>query len=59
MVVGFFIMFPAAAVMGAEGDASPIQMALVDFAVAFGNVVSSAWAYAALAVGLRQMTDKG
>ncbi len=59
MVVGFFIMFPAAAVMGTEGDATPIQMALVDFAVAFGNVIAVAWAYAALAIGLRQMTDKG
>ena len=58
LVVGFFVMFPAAAMMGAGDDVHPAQMAVIDFALAFGNVLATAWAYAALAIGFRQMMDK-
>ena len=46
--------------MGREtGDAlTPIQGGLLDFATAIASVIATAWAYASLCVGLRQMIEK-
>jgi hypothetical protein len=37
---------------------TPIQGGILDFATAIASVIATAWAYASLCVGLRQMIEK-
>ncbi len=59
--IGFCVLMissPFLASASGEGQSIPtIQLAIIDFITAFGSVLSSAWVYAALAVGYRQMTE--
>lgn len=55
-----FIMLISTLIYGMSGDSQPLnptQMALSDIVVAFGSVISTAWAYAALSIGIRQMME--
>jgi hypothetical protein len=63
MAVGLVLMMPMALVGQASGDeasATTITMGgiIMDFASAFSAVIAHAWAYAALAIGIRSMMDK-
>lgn len=44
-------------ISGGGDNTSPTQMAVIDFFTAFGSVISTAWAYAALSIGVRQMLE--
>ncbi len=56
---GLFIFIVLGAFSGGGENTSPIQMAIIDFATAFGSVISSAWAMAALSIGVRKMLEGG
>lgn len=59
--VGFAVlMLTAPFMVGAEGGSDsipPVQLAFIDFITDFGSVIATAWMYAALSVGYRQMRD--
>ena len=61
MTVGFSVLLissPILVSVGDDGGAIPTtQMAIVDFATAFGSVLASAWCYACLSIGFRQMVE--
>lgn len=58
--VGLVVLFTSIPFMGGASSAETIptiQMAFIDFVTAFGSVIATAWMYAALAIGYRQMRD--
>lgn len=60
MAVGFFVMIITVPLMSAGGgmeNISTVQLGLIDFVTSFGNVVATAWMYAALAVGWRELVE--
>jgi hypothetical protein len=58
--LGLVMYLPLGLLMaGANGETiSVIQMGLMDFATALGSVFATAWAYASLSIGMRQMLGK-
>jgi hypothetical protein len=58
---GVIIFFIGSLILSASGgtteNASLTQLGLVDFVTSFATVLSTAWAYAALAIGLRQLLE--
>lgn len=59
--IGLFVyVLMSGLLMGHDGDAAltPIQGGVIDFATAIASVIATAWAYASLCVGLRQMIEK-
>ena len=58
--IGFVVLLISAPLMAGGGEGNPIptvQMGIIDFLTAFGGVISTAWCYAALAIGYRQMVE--
>ena len=59
-VATLIIYAVATVLLGASGggeNMNPTQMAILDMFMAIGSVISTAWAYAALSIGVRQMLE--
>jgi hypothetical protein len=59
LAIGGVVVILASVISGANGeaDATPTQLALIDFITAFGSVLMAAWVSASLAIGIRKMVE--